>query len=61
MEVMGIDLAKLGTAIGYTIGVFIGLILLGYLVYFFSKLQMKAWINEIVKHINEQNGKEEKH
>lgn len=57
---MGIDLVKLGTAMLYTLCGIIGFVLLSYMVYFFSKLQMKAWISEFFKHINEQNGKEEK-
>ena len=53
------DLAKIGTAILYTLGGLVGLILAGYLVYVFSRLQMKAWKDELFKHIKDNGKKEE--
>lgn len=49
---------KVGTAIGYTIGAIFGLILAGYLVYVFSRLQMKAWKDEFFKYLKEDDKKE---
>jgi hypothetical protein len=61
LEVFNFDISwvKIGSAILYVILSIFGLILGGYIVYSYSRLQMKAWMDEFFKHIKENGKKEE--